>query len=69
MNVPLPYPKLQDRILSVITENCNFPLFEIGQAYKRLKSFDRLISAINRATEQRRPLSDMVDVLKAKLNK
>lgn len=55
--------QLQDKILSTIVDNTNFPLFQISHAYKRLKSFDRLISAINRAKEQRRSLSDMVDVL------
>ncbi|MBN1226070.1 MAG: hypothetical protein JXA79_03695 [Deltaproteobacteria bacterium] len=63
MNSNLLNTQLQDKILSAIAQKCNYPLFEIGQAYKRLKSFDRLLSWLNRATEQRRPLSDMVDVL------
>lgn len=55
--------RLQDKILSAIVGNTNYPPFEIGMAYMRLKSFDRLISAIDRATEQSRSLSDIVDVL------
>ena len=54
---------LQDKILFTITENVPFSLFDIGKAYKQLKSFDKLLSAIIRDTEQRRPLSEMVDIL------
>ena len=43
--------KLQDDILSAIVTNSNFPLFDIGQAYKRLKSFDKLLSCIEKARE------------------
>jgi len=54
---------IQDKILVAITENTNYPLFEIGMAFKQLRSFDRLLSAINRATEQKRSLSEVVDIL------
>jgi len=55
--------QLQDKILSVIVENANYSLFEIGHAYRRLKSFDKLLSCIDKATQEKRPLEDMVDVL------
>jgi len=47
MNLELSEPKLQDQILSTIVERTNYPLFQISQAYKRLRSFDSLFFAIN----------------------
>lgn len=55
--------KLQDKILSAIVANTNFPLFEVGMAYMRLRSFDKLLSCIDKATEKKRPLESVVDVL------
>ena len=63
MQLDLQKTQIEDQILSVITENSSSSLFDLRMAYKQFKSFDRLISAINRATEQRMSLSDMVDVL------
>lgn len=55
--------KLQDKILSVIVENSQFSLFEIGQVYKKLKSFDKLLSCIDKATQEKRSLESVVDIL------
>lgn len=63
MNLELSETKLQDRILSAIVDNTNYPLFEIGQAYKRLKSFDKLLACIDKATQEKRSLEGVVDVL------
>jgi len=53
--------QIQDGILSVIIEKSSFPLFEVGMAHKRLKSFDKLLSCIDKATQERRPLESVVD--------
>jgi len=55
--------QIQDGILGVIVEKSSFPLFEIGMAYMRLKSFDKLLSCIDKATQERRSLESVVDVL------
>ena len=55
--------KLQDKILSTIIENTQFSLFEIGMAYKKLRSFDKLLFCITKATAERRPLESVVDIL------
>jgi len=55
--------QLQDKILSAITENTQFPLFQIGHAYKRLKSFDKLLEAISRAKAKGWALSRIVDIM------
>ena len=63
MQLEVQNTQLQDQILSTLVEKTNYSLFDLGQAYKKLRSFDLLLSVISKATEQRRSLSDMVDVL------
>ena len=53
--------QLKDSILGLIIDNSQFSLFEIGQAYKRLRSFDQLLMAIEEARDQGRGLSAIVD--------
>lgn len=48
--------QLKDKILGTIIGHSQFSLFEIGQAYKRLRSFDQLLMAIEDARDQGRGL-------------
>ena len=61
----LPYQKaqIQDALLSVIIEKSSFPLFEISMAFKRLQSFDKLLSCIEKAKEKGWALSRIVDIM------
>ena len=63
MNLPYRKAQIQDGILGVIVEKSSFPLFEIGMAHKRLKSFDKLLEAIEKAKERGWALSRVVDVM------
>jgi len=60
--------QIQDGILSVIVEKSSFPLFEINMAYKRLKSFDKLLEAISKAKVKGWALSRVVDVMELEAN-
>jgi len=53
--------QIQDEILGVIIAKTSFPLFEISMAFKRLRSYDKLLSCIFKATQERRPLESVVD--------
>ncbi len=55
--------QIQDKILSTIVKNTQFPLFQIGMAFKRLKSFDKLLEAIDTAKEKGWSLSRIVDIM------
>ena len=63
MILDLQTTKLQDDILSAIISNSNQSLFSVGMAYKKLRSFDKLLSCITKATQKKRPLESVVDVM------
>jgi len=61
MEVDYQKAQIQDGILGVIIEKSSFPLFVVGMAHMRLKSYDKLLSCIDKATQERRPLESVVD--------
>jgi len=68
MQLDLQKAQILDGILSVIVEKSSFPLFQIGMAHKRLKSFDKLLEAISQAKEKGWALSRVVDVMELEAN-
>jgi len=63
MHTPFKMGMIKDKILAILVENTPFPLFDLCMSHQRLRSFDKLLSCIDRAWEQQRPLSHLVDIL------
>jgi len=68
MEIDYQKAQIQDALLSVIIGKSSYPLFQIGEAYRRLRSFDRLLEAISQAKEKGWALSRIVDVMELEAN-